>query len=216
MRKGEKMSDEMKERLRQKNIGKVYSDEYKKKMSERLKGRVFLEEHRKNLSKAKSKENHHFFGKKLTEEHKNNLSKVLIGNNRCLGYKHSEKAKKNMSESKIGHKTSEETRRKLAIANSGDKCHFWKGGKTKEITKLRMSLEYRLWREAVFKRDDYTCIWCGEKSRKGVSVILNADHIKPFAHYPELRFAIDNGRTLCKECHKTTETFGNKARYLIK
>jgi hypothetical protein len=91
-----------------------------------------------------------------------------------------------------------------------EKSHLWKGGITKINTSIRNSLEYRLWREAVFKRDNYTCIWCGARSKKGKKVILNADHIKPFALYPELRFAIDNGRTLCKECHKKTDSYLNK------
>ena len=54
----------------------------------------------------------------------------------------------------------------------------------------------------ILQRDNFTCIWCGEHGGK-----LNADHIKPFAQYPELRFAIDNGRTLCLPCHKTTDSY---------
>jgi len=53
-----------------------------------------------------------------------------------------------------------------------------------------------LWRKAVFERDNYTCIWCGKKDKT-----IQADHIQEFATHPELRFAIDNGRTLCKDCH---------------
>jgi 5-methylcytosine-specific restriction endonuclease McrA len=70
-----------------------------------------------------------------------------------------------------------------------------------------------LWRESVFKRDNYTCVWCGAKNKKGngKTVVLNADHIKPFALYPELRFAIDNGRTLCVDCHRKTDNFGGKS-----
>ena len=65
-------------------------------------------------------------------------------------------------------------------------------------------------RKAVGERDNYTCVWCGTKSRIGLSVVLHADHIKPFSKYPELRFAIDNGRTLCVQCHRTTDTYGFK------
>lgn len=66
------------------------------------------------------------------------------------------------------------------------------------------SQEYKLWRKAIFERDNYSCIWC--KS----NIKLQADHIKSFSQFPELRFAIDNGRTLCLECHKTTDTYGIK------
>ena len=90
---------------------------------------------------------------------------------------------------------------------SGEKHYNWKGGITPINFKIRQSLEYKLWREAVFLRDKFTCIWCGQVGGK-----LNADHIKPFALFPELRFSIDNGRTLCVSCHRTTETFGGRTK----
>jgi hypothetical protein len=86
----------------------------------------------------------------------------------------------------------------------GNLAPNWRGGKTKEREKIRKSAEYKLWRTAVFQRDNYTCIWCGQRGGR-----LNADHIKPFALFPELRLAIDNGRTLCIDCHKTTESYLN-------
>lgn len=126
-----------------------------------------------------------------------------------------------------GQKTSEETKKKIGLANSNPSKetrikkslgakkrvengthNFWKGGICEQNKIIRQSMEYKLWRTAVFERDNYTCIWCGEKSKKGKSLEIQADHIKPFADYPELRFAIDNGRTLCRDCHKTTDTFG--------
>jgi len=85
----------------------------------------------------------------------------------------------------------------------------WQGGKTKENDIVRKSQEYKDWRTSVFERDNYTCTWCGD-NRGGN---LQADHIKPFAHFVELRFDIDNGRTLCKECHKATDTYLEKTRY---
>lgn len=107
----------------------------------------------------------------------------------------------------------DETKRKMSLkrkgiptGRTGDKCHFWKGGITPVNKKIRMSLETRIWREAVFKRDNWTCVLCNIKGGK-----LQSDHIKPFAKYPELRFAIDNGRALCIDCHKKTDTYGRKS-----
>jgi len=90
---------------------------------------------------------------------------------------------------------------------AGENNPNWKGGKTTESEKVRKSLEYKLWREVIFERDNYTCQWCGAKNGQGKTVKLNADHINPFSLYPELRLAIDNGRTLCENCHKKTTSY---------
>jgi len=59
-----------------------------------------------------------------------------------------------------------------------------------------------------FERDNFQCVFGGKEHSND----LRADHIKPFALYPELRFEIDNGRTLCESCHRKTDTFGSKTK----
>jgi predicted restriction endonuclease len=86
--------------------------------------------------------------------------------------------------------------------------HLGDGSKTKESVKVRTSMEYRIWRTEVYKRDDYTCQVCHIKSGSGQTVYLNAHHIKPFSKFPELRFDITNGVTLCKQCHFKTPSYG--------
>lgn len=128
---------------------------------------------------------------KNTREQNLKISRSLIGNKRSLGKKLPP--------------LSDEQRKKRSEIRKGNKTNLWKGGVSSINLIIRSSIEYRLWRESVFKRDNWTCVWCGQRGGK-----LNADHIKPFCDYPELRFAIDNGRTLCLECHKKTPTFGKK------
>lgn len=61
----------------------------------------------------------------------------------------------------------------------------------------RNSNDYKLWRLAVYERDNYTCQECGERGGK-----LNAHHIKSWRKHPDLRFTVSNGITLCESCHK--------------
>lgn len=64
----------------------------------------------------------------------------------------------------------------------------------------RYSPEAKTWRKAIFVRDDYTCQVCNVRG-----TYLEADHIKPWAYFPELRFELSNGRTLCRACHDKTK-----------
>jgi len=72
----------------------------------------------------------------------------------------------------------------------------WKGGITPINRKIRNGEKYKNWRTAIFERDDYTCQECNKKN-----IYLHAHHIKPFSLFPRLRFDVDNGITLCKQCH---------------
>lgn len=93
--------------------------------------------------------------------------------------------------------------------NSGELCYNWKGGISSERAIIWRSLEFRLWRDAVFQRDNYTCQECGANN-----TYIEAHHIKPYRDYPELTMDPDNGITLCDRCHK--QTFGNEYQYICK
>ena len=131
---------------------------------------------------------------------------------RPIGYKMSEESKRKIGLKNSGRKFSDEYKKKLSEARKGDKSNFWKGGISSNINLSRGSLEHRIWHKAVFERDKYTCVLCGYKSNGGKPADIHADHIKSFTHYPELRFDINNGRTLCKKCHYSTENWGGKGR----
>lgn len=85
----------------------------------------------------------------------------------------------------------------------------WKGGVTPANKKIRNSEEYRQWRIAVFTRDNYTCVLCGQHGGQ-----LNADHVLPFSTHPDLRLDVSNGRTLCEPCHMRTPSYPGGAKRL--
>lgn len=82
----------------------------------------------------------------------------------------------------------------------GDLSPKWKGGVTYHRVE-RATYEYRDWRRRVYSRDSYTCQCCGSKNGDSKTVYLNAHHIKNWLDYPDERYNVNNGITLCKECH---------------
>lgn len=94
----------------------------------------------------------------------------------------------------------------------GDSNGNWKGGITPLYIRIRQSFEYRLWRSDVFTRDKFICQSCGRKD-----CYLEAHHLNPFSkilcdnkiksyemamNCVEL-WNINNGITLCLDCHNT-------------
>ena len=129
----------------------------------------------------------------LSESHKGQVSFMT-------GKKHSLKTREKMSESHKGVKLSKEAKEKLSKLYKGSKCRFWKGGIAKQNRTERMnvmsSIEYHLWREAVFARDNWTC---KKTDQKGGELV--AHHINNFSDFPEFRTSIENGVTLSKKSH---------------
>lgn len=80
----------------------------------------------------------------------------------------------------------------------GESHYNWRGGITGRRQLDMARREYRDWRRAVFQRDKYTCQICGGSHGGN----LRAHHIKLYSVFPELRYDVDNGITVCDNCHK--------------
>jgi hypothetical protein len=59
---------------------------------------------------------------------------------------------------------------------------------------LRQSWQYKEWKAKVNIKDNFKCKDCGKESDI-------AHHIKNWHEFPELRFDVENGKTLCRKCH---------------
>ena len=112
----------------------------------------------------------------------------------------------------------------------GENSSNWKGGITPVTKMIRGLIFYRNWVRQVFKRDGYTCQECG------INRNLEAHHLKKFSkvfreylnEYDQFSpiedketlvklaikyepfWDINNGQTLCEDCHKLTESYARK------
>ena len=158
-----------------------------------LKGKPLTEEHKRKISEAqKGKPRPYLVGHVVSEETRRKISESNTGVSRGKGVKKPEGFGAKVSRGKMG---------KPNYSVRGARSNFWKGGHSalyqNERYLLMKSLEYKLWRRSVFERDSYKCRHCGDDRGRN----LQAHHIKGWRDFPELRFAIDNGLTLCKPCH---------------
>ena len=129
--------------------------------------------------------------------------KTIAGWNK--GKKLSEATKEKLRQANLGKKQSLETRLKRSKSLSGAKNHRYIDGRTKLGCRHTQDINLKLWRLSVFERDDYTCQNCGVRGG-----YLEAHHIKSWSKYPDLRYEVSNGQTLCKPCHKLTDNYSGK------
>ncbi len=194
-------------------FGKKHSEETLKILKEKLTGEnnPLYGKKRPNLSGEK----HPFFGKKRPphiydflrgEENPSKKLEVRMDNSKRMiennPMKNPETLKKVSGKNHWNWKPPEERKQKL------DK-------------QIRALPEYKKWRFKCFERDNFTCVECGNTKS-----FLNVDHIKPFfkilkehniknkedAQKCVELWDLNNGRTLCEEDHRKTDTFGGKAK----
>lgn len=103
-------------------------------------------------------------------------------------------------------------------------CHgknspTWKGGITSSNKRDRIRFRKYIQKQ-VFERDNYTCQLCGVRGD------LQVDHIQSWKDYVELRFDINNCRTLCARCHyritfgrempNSTKVWGHNLKHILR
>lgn len=217
-KKGEKLSPELRLKISESKrgekhplFGKHPSPEAIEKMRISQTGRKHSPETKEKIRNSQLGEKGPNWGRKFGPEAREKLRQA------GLRRKHTPEELKKMSESQLGEKNHMWGKR-------GKDNPMWKGGITPLKIRLRTSLEYIQWRTAIFIRDNFTCQECGQ-----IGGELHAHHKKTLAKLiEEVKVAmplfdlhtacllykplwdINNGITLCKDCHKKTKSYLNQ------
>ena len=189
--------------------GYKMSEKAKKNISKSRIGMKFTKEHIDNISKSKKGTKYN-----LSIEQRKKISNRMIGENNCMKRKEvrdkiskSNKGKKFSTEhknniSKTNHMRRFEDRKKHSAKLQRIPIEEWNGFKSDFNRRLRSGSKWKIWRELVFLRDNFTCQnsnceYCDNK----IGVMIHPHHIKLLSKHPELAFKTYNGITYCKEFH---------------
>jgi ribosomal protein S27AE len=208
----------------------------KKGFSNRLKGMHI----QTNTGRTHFKKGH-IFSKEILEKRGRSISIALTGKPKSPEFRELMRKLKKGNKNRLNKFHSKETKEKISRSRkgkcTGSKNPRWKSG----ITPLRIAIysseEYQIWRNGVFKRDNYTCQKCGDSG-----VYIEAHHKKSFhqilqefvlEHHPPLSLKenkieilklllkhkplwnIENGLTLCRPCHDKTKGKKNAENSLL-
>lgn len=176
--------------------GKKLSDEHKEKISIGVKN--------SNAMKTAFKKGSEPWNKDIKYDEKMKARLNISGlwtHGEGKGRKHTIETKKRISEAKMGCSGYWKGKKRLGM--NREKHWNWKGG-ISSLDKLDRHIFAQTIRKQVLKRDNFTCQMCNQRG-----VDLQVDHIQPWSEYVELRFDINNCRTLCINCHYKI-TFGRE------
>uniref|UniRef100_A0A6M3M857 Nuclease associated modular domain-containing protein n=1 Tax=viral metagenome TaxID=1070528 RepID=A0A6M3M857_9ZZZZ len=198
--------------------GSHLTEKHKKAISKSLKGKM-----PKNISMIAG------WNRGLTKETDDRLKKVserarilnikgIIG---MKGRKHTEETKEKMRKNNKtkGLWQSSEYRRHMSKIHEGKMVgkdnSAYIDGRTPLVQRVRHCRKYKEWIKSVFEKDDYTCQDCRKRGiklvahhRKSFSRIWTENKIETYKQALDCKelWNIDNGKTLCIDCHRRYNT----------
>lgn len=161
------------------NYGHFWTDEMKKRLSLLKKGTPSAFKGKHHTEEAKKKISLIHKGRRLTEEHRKKIGLALKGKPRPnqLGDKN--------------HAKKPEIRRKISLAQTGEKNWNWQGGKSFEFYSIAWT---KILKNSIRERDFYTCQDC---QRPQFGVVYDVHHMDS----NKKNCDPNNLITLCKSCH---------------
>lgn len=173
--------------------------------------RKFSDEHICKLKIARAKQ-------KISDETKQKIRNTL------LGRKLSEEHKRNVGLGGLGRKHSDLTKMKQSLSKIGKNNPNWSGGMTSLQIQIRGRAKYKKWANECKKRDNFLCQICKEQKKE-----LHTHHLYSFSNKLkenniatvdqalkcESLWRLEDGITMCLDCHERTYNYLNKGRQNI-